>query len=126
MGENVLKGQVKNFKKGTDRSLQEMAKPTLFDRPEIVSTVYTAAPTDGQVVAESDHLEAHASADGQNIHLAKGHVCVARIEGDGTKSLLDALREPGNPGVVSMKVTNVSAVSGYLKVVIVGKNERND
>jgi hypothetical protein len=124
MGENVLKGQVKSFKKGADRSLDEMAKPTLFDRPDIVSTVYTAAPTEGQAVAEGDHLEAHASADGQCINLAKGHVCVARIEGDGAKALLIALRESGSPGVVSVKVTNVSRVSGYMKAVIAGKEEK--
>jgi hypothetical protein len=122
MGENILKGQVKSFKKGTDRSLQEMAKPMLFDRPDLISTIYTAAPTEGQAVAEGDHLEAHASADGQCIHLAKGHVCVARIEGDGAKALLDALREPGSPGVISMNITTVSEVSGYMKAVIVGKN----
>jgi hypothetical protein len=118
MGENVLKGQVQNFKKGSDRSLKDMAAPTLFDRPDIVSTVYTAAPVDGCIVAEGDRLEAHAAADGRCIHLVKGHVCVGRIEGDGGKVLLDALREPGSPGIVPMKVTGVSAVSGFLKAVI--------
>jgi hypothetical protein len=118
MGENVLKGQVQNFKKGSDRSLKDMAAPTLFDRPDIVSTVYTAAPADGCVVAEGDRLEAHAAADGRCIHLVKGHVCVGRIEGDGSKVLLDALRGPGSPGTVPMRVTGVSAVSGFLKAVI--------
>jgi hypothetical protein len=125
MGENVLKGQVQNFKKGSDRSLKDMAAPTLFDRPDIVSTVYTAAPVDGSVVAEGDRLEAHAAADGRCIHLVKGHVCLGRIEGDGGKVLLDAMREPGNPGVVPMKVTGVSAVSGFFKAVVAdGKGEQ--
>ena len=34
MGENVLKGQVESFKKGSDRSLDEMATPTLFDKSD--------------------------------------------------------------------------------------------
>ena len=34
MGENVLNGQVENFKKGADRSLKNMATPTLFEQPE--------------------------------------------------------------------------------------------
>jgi hypothetical protein len=118
MGENVLKGQVQNFKKGSDRSLKDMAAPTLFDRPDIVSTVYTAAPLDDCAVAEGDRLEAHAAADGGCIHLVKGHVCMGRIEGDGRKVLLDALREPGSPGIVPMRVTGVSAVSGFFKAVI--------
>ena len=114
MGENVLKGQVESFKKGTDRSLKDMATPTLFNRPDIMSTVYTAAPTDGQAVAEGDHLEAHASADGQCIQLAKGHVCVARIEGDGAKSLLDALREPGSPGTMTSRSSSCTFPAGIL------------
>ena len=118
MGENVLKGQVKDFKKGADRSLKDMATPTLFDRPDLVSTVYTAAPVDGCAVAEGDRIEAHAAADGRCVNLAKGHVCVGRIEGDGAKTLLDALREPGSPGVARMRVTGVSAVSGYFKAVL--------
>jgi hypothetical protein len=118
MGENVLKGQVESFKKGTDRSLKDMATPTLFDRPDIVSTVYTVVPIDGRSVAQGDRLEAHAAADGLCIHLVKGHLSVGRIEGDGGKVLLDALREPGSPGVVPMQVTGVSAVSGFFKAVL--------
>lgn len=90
MGENVLKGQVKDFKKGSDRSLRDMATPTLFDRPDIMSTVYTAAPVEAGGVAKGDRLEAHAAADGHSVLLVKGHVTVGRIEGDGAKSLLDA------------------------------------
>ena len=117
MGENVLKGQVKDFKKGTDRTLKDMATPTLFDRPDIMSTVYTAAPVDGGVT-KGDRLEAHAAADGRSVHLVKGHVVVARIEGDGAKSLLDALREPGSPGVVTVRVRKVSSVSGFIEAVV--------
>ena len=58
MGENVLQGQVKSFKKGTDRSLKDMASPTLFNRPDIMSTVYTAAPVEGCGVRKGDRLEA--------------------------------------------------------------------
>jgi hypothetical protein len=123
MGENVLQGQVKSFKKGADRSLKKMAAPTLFNRPDIVSTTYTAAPLEGCTAKEGDQLDAHASADGRHVHLAKGHVAIARIEGDGAKLLLDVLRESGSPGIVAMKATNVSALSGFIKAVVVGGNE---
>jgi len=125
MGENVLQGQVKRFKKGTDRSLKDMAAPTLFDRPDIMSTVYTATPVEGHPVAVGDRLEAHAAADGRCIHLVKGHVTVGRIGGDGAKALLEALRAPGNPGVVSMTVKGVSSVSGFIKAVVAdGKGDQ--
>lgn len=123
MGENVLKGQVKGFKKGADRSLKDLATPTLLNRPDLVSTVYTAAPVEGCPTADGDRLEAHAAADGECVHLANGHVCVGRIEGDGAKALLDALREPGSTGVAPMRVTGVSAVSGYFKVVLAADDQ---
>lgn len=125
MGENVLQGQVKDFKKGADRTLQAMSEPTLFHRPEIVSTTYTAVPLNGSAVSEGDDLDAHASADGQHVHLAKGHVSIGRIEGEGAKVLLEALREPGNSGVVAMKVTAVSAVSGFIKTIVHRGNQTN-
>jgi hypothetical protein len=118
MGENVLKGQVKNFKKGTDRSLQDLAVPTLFDRPDIVSTVYTATPVGGCVLANGDQLEAHSAADGRCVHLVKGHIVIGTVGGDGANSLLEALREPGGPGVVPMRVRKVSSVSGFIEVVV--------
>jgi hypothetical protein len=118
MGENVLQGQVKSFKKGTDRSLKGMAAPTLFDRPDIMSTVYTAAPVEDRTVTGGDRLEAHAAADGRCIHLVKGHVTVGRIDGDGAKALLEALRAPGNSGVVPMTVKDVSSVSGFIRAVV--------
>src|SRR4051794_40876474 len=105
MGENVLRGQVKSFSKGADRSLQKMSAPTLFSRPDIVSTTFTAAPLDGCTVSAGEALDAHASADGQQVCLAKGHISVARIEGDGAKALLDELRQSGSPGVVRTRVT---------------------
>ena len=95
-----------------------MAAPTLFDRPDIVSTTYTAAPLDGCVISEGDQLDAHASGDGKSIQLAIGHVAVARIQDEGARSLLRALRQPDSSGVVPMKVTAISSVSGFLKVVI--------
>jgi hypothetical protein len=125
MGENVLQGQVKSFKKGADRSLEQMSAPTLFDRPNIVSTTYTAAPLDGCELSEGNQLDAHASTDGQSVLLANGHVSVARIEGDGAKSLLDSLRRPGSSGIVPMKVSSVSAVSGFIKAVITRSESPN-
>lgn len=117
MGENVLKGQVKSFKKGADRSLRNVAAPTLFTRPDIMSTIYTAAPVDGCDVAQGDRLEAHA-ADSKTIKLVKGHITMARIDGDGAKELLEALRAPGNPGIATMKVRKVSSVSNFIEAVV--------
>lgn len=126
MGENVLQGQVKSFKKGADRSLHAMTVPTLFSRPDIVSTTFTAAPLDGITVSEGDEIDAHAPIDGQHVNLAKGHVSIGRIEGDGAKALLEALREPGSPGVVPMKVTAVSGISGFIKIIVDAKGATND
>lgn len=123
MGENVLQGQVKKFKKGRDRSMKGMAQPALFRRPDVISTTYTAASVNGRSMVEGERLQAHAAADGQSVYLARGHEVVGRVEGDGAKTLLEALREPGCPGMVSMNITNVSQISGYSKAVIAERNQ---
>ena len=127
MGENVLKGQVKSFKKGSDRSLKSMSMPTLFDRPDLMSTTYTSGPVECGETQVGDQLEAHAASDGRSVNLVKGHVVVARIEGDGAAALLDGLRAPGNPGVAPVRVQKVSSISKCIEVVIddrKGSNER--
>ena len=119
MGENVLLGQVKSFKKGADRSLEQMSAPRLFDRTELVATTYTARPTNGSDNQPGQTLLGHVSADGKRINLAEGHRIVATIEGDGARALIDALREPDSPGVTPMEVIEVSQISGFLKTTVV-------
>ncbi len=127
MGENIVKGQVKSFKKGSDRSLRLMSLPTLFDRPDIISTAYTTSPVERGDTQVGDQLEAHAAPDGRSVNLVKGHLVIARIEGDGAAALLDGLRAPGNPGVAPMVVQKVSSISKCIEVVLddrKGQNER--
>lgn len=126
MGENVLQGQVKQFQKGRDRSLAGLAIPTLFDRPDIVTTRYTAAPVNGSEVQVGQKLVGHVSADGSRIHLAEGHRVVATIEGDGASSLIEALREPRSPGFTSMEVVDVSPISGFLTTAITSTRGANE
>lgn len=123
MGENVLKGQVKNFKKGRDRAMEKMGQPTLFDRPDVVTVIYTAAPVDGRNVAQGDRVHAHIAADCQSVRLAKGHEVVGDVTGDGATTLLRALGEPGSPGCAPMNVVEVSPVSGFIKVVVDNKDD---
>lgn len=120
MGENVLYGQVKSFEKGADRSLAQMSSPTLFERPQELSSVFNAEPMNGCPVSQGDHLNAHASVDGRSVLLAKGHVAVARIVGDGAIWLLEALCQPGNSGIIPMETLSVSPVSGFIRAQIAG------
>ena len=118
MGDNFLKRQVRNFKKGRDLATAEMSLPTLFDRPEVVSTVYTASPAANCQFDGGETLLAVAAEDGQSAVLARGFKNVGRIDGDAAKSLLSALCEPGSGGVVQVRITEVSGLSGVAKAVI--------
>ena len=126
MGENIVQDQVKKFKKRRDRRLKSMAMPTLFDRPDIVTTSYTAAPTNGAKIRPGQLLTGHVSADGKRIDLAAGNKVVAKIEGDGANALIAALREPNNPGITDMNVDEVSSISGFLKTTIAKPESKND
>lgn len=118
MGENVLRGQVKDFQKGRDRSLQDMAAPTLFYRPDVIATNYTAAPVNGSRVEPGKVLYGYVSADGQSVNLADGHRTVGTMSGDGAKTLIDAIRSTEGLGFAAMKVTEVSEISGYFKATV--------
>lgn len=123
MGENVLRGQVKHFEKGRDRSLQKLAAPTLFDRPDVITTNYTAAPVNGSNVQLGDVLHGHVSADGRCVNLANGHRTVGTISGDGAKTLIDGIRGTQGLGFAPMKVTDVSAISGFFTTTVDGARE---
>lgn len=118
MGENVRKGQVKQFEKGRDRALREMSTPILFARPDIVTKTYVAQPVDGCRVHAGDVLLSHPSTDGAHVNLANGDRVVAVIGGDGAKELIGILREPGSPGAASMQVLDVSEISGFITTAV--------
>lgn len=126
MGENILQNQVKNFKKGVDRSIKLLSTPTLFDHEDVVRTTYTAAPLNGSEVEPGAVLLGHIGVDGQSVNLAKGHQIVATIKGDGARSLVDAMQERGSAGIASMRVIDRSTISGFLKVIIQEREGSNE
>ncbi|MBI3468895.1 MAG: hypothetical protein HY000_38310 [Planctomycetes bacterium] len=118
MGDNFLKRQVRNFQKGRDLATAEMSEPTLFTRPEVVNTVYTARPGENCQFSNGEILFVVASENGRSAVLARGHQSVGQIEGDGAKALLAALNDTGAAGVAQVRITEVSGLSGVAKAVI--------
>lgn len=118
MGDNFLKRQARNFKKGRDRAIAEQRQSVLFSRRDIITTEYTIRPEAGCALQNGEGLLAVLREDGRQVALARGHTQVGRIEGDGAESLVEALREPGIGGVVEVTVTNVSQITGNAKAVI--------
>ena len=51
--------------------------------------------------------------------MVRGHRVVGRIEGEGAKHLTKGLSEPGDPGVIPIRITGYSPLSGCGKAVIV-------
>ena len=119
MGDNFLKRQARNFKKGRELATAKLNEPTLFTRPEVLNTVYTASPGDDCKFDSGETLFVIASEDGQRAVLARGHKTVGCIEGDGAKSLLAALNRPGDAGAAQVRITEVSGLSGIAKAVVV-------
>src|SRR5262249_41790560 len=73
MGDNFLLQQIRNFKKGRDRAKEETKRPTLFERPDLLNTVYPGRPAEGVTFQEGEQLLAVASKNGQHIELVRGH-----------------------------------------------------
>lgn len=119
MGDNFLKRQAQNFKKGRELATGEMSQPTLFSRPEVVTTTFSAVPSDKCQLQSGEVLTAYASEDRSQVTLTRGHMTVGRIEGDGATSLLGALSEQAAGGIAQVQITEVSDLSGMGKAVIV-------
>ncbi len=119
MGDNFLKRQARNFRKGRDRAKAEQRQRVLFNRPEVLDTIYTAQPERNCRFQSGETLLAVVSEDGQRIVLARGHERTGHVEGDGAQSLAQALIEGGGGGVTEVRITEVSGLSGSAKAVIV-------
>ena len=119
MGDNFLKRQAENFKKGRDLAIGELGQPTLWSQPEVVQTVFTAIPGQNCKLESGEVLTVYPSADATSVSLVRGHRIVGRIGGDAGISLLGVLNKPGTGGMAHVKVTDVSGLSGVGKAVIV-------
>ncbi len=119
MGDNFLRQQVNNFKRRREQAAVALGRPTLFDRPDLVHTVYTVKPLDGQCLAVDDVLFAVPSKLNGHIDVAAGHRKVACIDGDAAQALREALHGGDGPEVVRVRVIEVSPVSRVAKARII-------
>lgn len=119
MGENFLEEQVKNFERRRNIAREEVKRRTLFERPEITETEYTIRFEDGVKPKEGESYFAVVSRHGERVDVAQGPRVVGRIEDDGAEHLSKGLREPGDPGVVTIRIREFSPLSGCGKGVIV-------
>jgi hypothetical protein len=118
MGDNFLKQQARNFKKGRDLAAAELGEPSLFERDEILQTVYTAVPSENCTLVAGETLTVVASDDGQTADLARGHQRVGRVEGDAARSLLRVLTQNESAGIARVFITEVSGISGAAAAVV--------
>src|SRR5207248_1402596 len=82
MGDNFLRQQISNFTKKRDRAVAERKSPRLFDRPELVSTLYPVNPLPGQQLEKGEVLFGVVSKSNQHIDVARRQVKVGCSEGD--------------------------------------------
>ena len=124
MGDNFLKRQVENFKKGRDLAMNELDQLQLFNRPEVNRTVYTVIPRENCHLQKDEVLTVFASADGSSATLSRGHRKVGEVVGDGAQSLAHVLGERGTGGIANLQITEVSGISRVGRAVIVENGHR--
>ena len=118
MGDNFLRQQVKNFKRGRDLAMQECASPTLFERPDVVRTLFTVTPCNGLPFEVGESLLAVAANGSHKIAVMRGYERVGAIEGDSARALLEADCDLPSLGVAEVRVVEISGLSGIAKVEI--------
>lgn len=115
MGDNFLKQQVRNFKKGRDKALDSLSKPTLFSAPELHDRTFPVLEVNGYAFASGDVLLAVPSRTPGRIEVMRGTHHVGFAEGEVAKPLLDALDGIG----VYVEVESRNDLSGVAQVRIV-------
>jgi hypothetical protein len=112
MGENYLHEQVENSKKRRDKTRQDLERPKLLSRPEVAEVVYNVVPAGKEQLQNDEILRAVAVADRLEIDVLRHNLKIATIQGDGARKLHAELSQPENGGVVSIRINNVSELSG--------------
>jgi hypothetical protein len=112
MGENYLHEQVENSKKRRDRTRENLERPGLFTRPDIIEVIYNVVPVANELLEDVETLRAIAVCERQEVDVLRQNMKVASVEGDGARKLHTELSKPENGGIVSIRISNVSALSG--------------
>ena len=119
MGDLFRKQQAKNFKKGRDRAMEEVERPRLFERPELVRTIFTLLPADGVALSEGERLLALTEDRASPVFAVRGHEKVGVVDGEGAEVLRQAIASPEGPGIAELRVTSVSELSGTASAELV-------
>lgn len=118
MGDNFLRQQVKNFKRGRDLAMRESADPVLFERPDVVRTFFTVTLCNGKPFEVGEPLLAVAANGAQRIAVMRGYERVGAINGDSARALLQVDRDLSSMGVTEVRVVETGGLSGVAKVEI--------
>lgn len=119
MGDNFLKQQARNFKKGRDKALDKLSKPTLFTTPETLGKTYPMFEVNGQSFTTDEVLIALPSKTQGRIEFVRGTCHVGFSEGETAAPLLAAT---GGVGVY-VKVESKNDLSGVAQVRIIKPGE---
>src|ERR1043166_7404961 len=117
MGDNFLKRQIRNFKKRRDQAMAELAHATLLDRPEVLTTVYSAKPINGTQFAVGETLYAMVNAVGNGVDLIRGHQQIGQLIGESAEALCIAMHY-ASP-TIAVRVESVSEVARRATVEII-------
>lgn len=119
MGDNFLKQQVRNFKKGRDKALASLSKPNLFISPETLGKTFPVFEVNGCALAPHDMLLAVPSSTPGRVEIVRGTHHVGFAEGDVAKPLLNVADGVG----VYVCVESRNDLSGVAQVRVVQPGE---
>lgn len=118
MGDNFLRQQVENFRRGRDQAMRECESSTLFVRPGVMKTLFSASPCRGKSFVVGESLLAVAVNGSGLIAVMRGCERIGEIDGDSATVIRQSLCDPSSPGIAPMQVVEVAELSGVAKVEI--------
>ena len=111
MGDNYLRQQAANTKVQRDAATAEIEEPQLYERPEIVETIFSIQPDEGKSLQVGEMLLVQPGSD-RTLVASRGHARVGVVSGEGAAVLYETLAAGGHAIVLMVQVIEVMEVSG--------------
>ena len=126
MGEDYLRQQAGNIKKRGDLAVTELGDPLLFQRPEVLNTLYTVEPDQSESLQLGEYLYAVRDSNQRSVAVLRNHKKVAHIGGASAQALMDLLNDQQFGGIVVLRIARVGHLSGIGSAEIVRSVEANE
>lgn len=125
MGDKILTGQRTHRRRGREKAKEELGRPDLFTRPDIIEREYPLTPAKGEPVAVGDTFDVYPGGQPDRVDFVRGTRLAGHSGGEPAARLREAMVVAGRE-VVRVRVVKVSPLGfGTVRIVKEGDGDQS-